>query len=143
MGLRDCQRSFGASRECGKTGIHGCSVLRIRVVFQAPQFVRPRGKASSLWTSFRGFNPAPSTVRGRNRGFHREQPVCQSLVPAEFILRTVQIVRIHTNPKRKRGTDLASSLTLRVSVSLIRARYIPLPCSYMEAKCIPLAGTAS
>ena len=39
------------------------------------------------------------------------------------ILPAVEIVPIYTNPKRKRGNDLATSLTLRVSVNLIRARY--------------------
>jgi hypothetical protein len=34
------------------------------------------------------------------------------------ILLAAEIVTIHTNPKRKRGNDLATSLTLRVSVSL-------------------------
>ena len=36
----------------------------------------------------------------------------------------VEIVRFDTNPKRKRGNDLISALTLRVSVSLDRERYI-------------------
>jgi len=39
------------------------------------------------------------------------------------ILPAVEIVRIHSNPKRKRGNDLATSLTLRVTVSLNRGQY--------------------
>jgi len=40
-----------------------------------------------------------------------------------FILPAVEIVRIHTNPKRQRGNDLGPSLALRVSVSLNRGQY--------------------
>ena len=36
------------------------------------------------------------------------------------ILSAVEIVPIHTSPKRKRGNDLATSLALRVRVSLNR-----------------------
>ena len=39
------------------------------------------------------------------------------------ILPAVEIGPIHTNPKRKRGNDLRSSLTLRLSVSLNRGQY--------------------
>ena len=35
----------------------------------------------------------------------------------------VEIVTIHTNPKRKRDNDLETSLTLRVSVDLNHGRY--------------------
>ena len=38
-------------------------------------------------------------------------------------LLAVEIVTIHTNPKRQRGNDLATSLTLRVSVILNREQY--------------------
>ena len=40
-----------------------------------------------------------------------------------FILFAAEIVTIHTNPKRKRGTDLRTSLKLRVSVSRNREQY--------------------
>jgi len=40
-----------------------------------------------------------------------------------IILSAVEIVPIHTSPKRKRGNDLATSLALRVSVSLNREEY--------------------
>ena len=40
-----------------------------------------------------------------------------------FILSAVEIVPIHTSPKRKRGNDLATSLALRVSVNLNREQY--------------------
>ena len=39
------------------------------------------------------------------------------------MLPVVEIVRIHTNPKRKRGNGLATSLALRVSVSRNRGQY--------------------
>ena len=39
------------------------------------------------------------------------------------ILSAVEIVPIHTNPKRKRGNDLATSLAIRVRVSLNREQY--------------------
>jgi hypothetical protein len=39
------------------------------------------------------------------------------------ILLAVEIVTIHTNPKRKRGNDLATSLTIRVGVSRNREQY--------------------
>ena len=38
----------------------------------------------------------------------------------------VEVVRIHTNPKRQRGNDLGTSLTLRVSVSRDCEQYMPL-----------------
>jgi len=41
----------------------------------------------------------------------------------DAILSAVEIVPIHTSPKRKRGNDLAISLALRVSVSLNREQY--------------------
>jgi len=40
-----------------------------------------------------------------------------------IILLAVEIVPIHSNPKRKRGNDLATSLALWVSVSLYREQY--------------------
>ena len=40
-----------------------------------------------------------------------------------FILLAVEIVTIHTNPERKRGNDLATSLTLWVSVSRDHEQY--------------------
>jgi len=40
-----------------------------------------------------------------------------------FILSAVEIVPIHTNRKRERGNDLATSLARRVSVSLNREQY--------------------
>jgi len=46
-----------------------------------------------------------------------------ALACAECILSAVEIVPIHTSPKRKRGNDLATSLALRVSVSLNREQY--------------------
>jgi hypothetical protein len=39
------------------------------------------------------------------------------------ILLAVEVGTIHTNPKRKRGNDLATSLALRVSVSCNREQY--------------------
>jgi len=50
------------------------------------------------------------------------------------ILSAVEIVPIHTSPKRKRGNDLATSLALRASVSLNREQYI-LPAVRMS-QCI-------
>ena len=44
-----------------------------------------------------------------------------------YILSVVEIVRIHTNPKRKRGNGLATSLALRVSVSRNRGQYMYIP----------------
>ena len=52
----------------------------------------------------------------------RERPEYQGWRDA--ILSAVEIVPIHTSPKRKRGNDLATSLALRVSVSLNREQYI-------------------
>ena len=43
------------------------------------------------------------------------------------ILPAIEIVTIHTNPKRKRGNDLPSSLTPRVSVNLNRGQYTTQP----------------
>ena len=42
----------------------------------------------------------------------------------DIILRAVANETFHTNPKRKRGNDLATSLTLRVSVVFARSQYI-------------------
>ncbi len=43
--------------------------------------------------------------------------------PGQYLLRAVEVVTIHSNPKRQRGNDLATSLTLRVSVSRSRGQY--------------------
>jgi NAD-dependent dihydropyrimidine dehydrogenase PreA subunit len=59
----------------------------------------------------------------------RGYSVCRtSAQPGETAIPlTVEIGTIHTNPKRQRGNDLATSLTLRVSISDNRGQYDAAP----------------